>query len=238
MTTTSLSGNNTSAGSFNILKYVDKLEPAKEKGKYHCPVCQGHNLSVATNGAYQCWNGCECKDIREAIAPLLNYSDTASYDSSKNKPAQILKPPVPPTTDICLARLLAPATDTPQPKNDFDPNFGEIHKTTYIYSSTSDGKRQRWVERIDYLDSGQPEGRGKTFWQWHRDELGKAVAKKGDAVWEAYRINEFIQSLKATPGIPVGVVPEGKSALNYIAHAAYLVLVRKVQIGAKKSYSI
>ena len=58
---------------FNILDYIDILNPAKEKNKYFCPVCDGHNLSVNRfSGAYQCFNGCDNKDIREAIAPRPN----------------------------------------------------------------------------------------------------------------------------------------------------------------------
>lgn len=30
---------------FNILDYLDKLEPAKG-GRYICPNCQGHNLTI------------------------------------------------------------------------------------------------------------------------------------------------------------------------------------------------
>jgi putative DNA primase/helicase len=56
---------------FSILNYIDKLTPAKGKDRYDCPVCGGNNLTVnPKNGKYKCWNGCDCKDIREAIAPF------------------------------------------------------------------------------------------------------------------------------------------------------------------------
>lgn len=54
---------------FSILDHLEKLTPANAKGKYICPVCDGNNLSVSRDGKYQCWNGCECKDIREVLAP-------------------------------------------------------------------------------------------------------------------------------------------------------------------------
>jgi putative DNA primase/helicase len=55
---------------FDILDHLDKLTPAAGKDRYICPVCQGNNLTVSKDGKYQCWSGCECKDIRDAIAPL------------------------------------------------------------------------------------------------------------------------------------------------------------------------
>lgn len=58
----------------SILDHLDKLEPSKG-GKYHCPVCGGNDLSVATKGkdagAVKCHNnGCSWKSIMDAIAPL------------------------------------------------------------------------------------------------------------------------------------------------------------------------
>lgn len=57
--------------SFNIRNHLDKLQPTKDKNRYYCPVCEGNNLTVdPKSGAYQCWNECSCKSIRDAIAPL------------------------------------------------------------------------------------------------------------------------------------------------------------------------
>jgi hypothetical protein len=54
---------------FDIRDHVDKLARYKG-GKYCCPVCGGNNLSISKkDGAYKCFNDCENKDIREAIAP-------------------------------------------------------------------------------------------------------------------------------------------------------------------------
>ena len=56
--------------SFNILDHLDKLEPAKEKGKCICPVCGGHNFSYnEQTGAFNCWDGCDCKAIRDILSP-------------------------------------------------------------------------------------------------------------------------------------------------------------------------
>ncbi|MBD2199984.1 MULTISPECIES: VapE domain-containing protein [Calothrix] len=75
---------------FSILAHVDKLSSAKEKGRYICPVCEGNNLTVDDKtGKYQCWNGCECKDIRNALSPAQKPSSRTNdkvIPSPKNKP--------------------------------------------------------------------------------------------------------------------------------------------------------
>lgn len=195
---------------FSILDHIDKLEPAKGD-RYTCPVCQGHNLTLNKHsGAYQCWNGCECKEIRDALAPLPDNHDTPQHKTSKRKSTPKSKPPEAPSANIHLARLAASATDTPQPQKDFDRKHGEILKTTYVYSLTPDGQLERWVVRIDWADPKKIKGRDKTFRQWHRNTQGEAVCKKGDIPWSTYRIDEFIQALKATTGCPAGLVVEGE----------------------------
>jgi energy-coupling factor transporter ATP-binding protein EcfA2 len=73
---------------FDIRDYIDHLEPTKKKGKFICPGCGGNNLSInPRNGAYQCFNGCENKDIREAIAPRRN-RDEFKPDEFDRKIAQ------------------------------------------------------------------------------------------------------------------------------------------------------
>jgi hypothetical protein len=48
------------------------LEPnSKEKGKYHCPVCEGHNLSVGKNGKWECYD-IPTPDHRQDICNWLN----------------------------------------------------------------------------------------------------------------------------------------------------------------------
>lgn len=52
-------------GSFIIGNYLHLLTSnPKEKGKYICPACEGHNLSVKTDGKkYFCFDGCDTKEI-------------------------------------------------------------------------------------------------------------------------------------------------------------------------------
>jgi predicted P-loop ATPase/ribosomal protein L37AE/L43A len=72
---------------FDIRKHIEKLEPAKEKGKYICPSCGDKNLSIGLEtGAYKCWStGCKSEDIRNAIAPLTPQAKT-EYRQQKAKP--------------------------------------------------------------------------------------------------------------------------------------------------------
>ena len=56
---------------FNILDYLDRLTPAKEKCKYICPACNGHNLSIRQkDSVYTCWpNNRDRGDIARVITP-------------------------------------------------------------------------------------------------------------------------------------------------------------------------
>jgi putative DNA primase/helicase len=59
---------------FDIRDHLEKLTVDRESSTEYrciCPVCDGNNLTVAkSSGAYSCHNGCQCVDIRNAIAPL------------------------------------------------------------------------------------------------------------------------------------------------------------------------
>jgi hypothetical protein len=63
---------NESGSTFSIFDHLDKLTPStKGKDRYDCPVCGSNNLTVnPKTGEYKCWSGCECKDIRDTVAPL------------------------------------------------------------------------------------------------------------------------------------------------------------------------
>jgi Protein of unknown function (DUF3987) len=58
---------------YNITEHTFVLTPVKgSRTKYHCPVCNGHNLDIKpSTGAYNCFSGgCDSKDIRAAIDRL------------------------------------------------------------------------------------------------------------------------------------------------------------------------
>ena len=62
----------TSTSTFDIRNFADQLTHVQGE-KYVCPVCDNNNLSIcAKTGKYQCWNGCENKDIREAVSPWVD----------------------------------------------------------------------------------------------------------------------------------------------------------------------
>jgi len=62
---------------FSIINHVDKLTPAKEKGRYICPVCDCYNSTVSKNGSERCRDGCECWEIRDRKAfEMLQESST------------------------------------------------------------------------------------------------------------------------------------------------------------------
>jgi hypothetical protein len=73
---------------FSILDHLDKLEPAKEKGKYICPACGDDNFSFGKNG-FSCFgNGCDSKDIINALAPLPQRNGKPHYSPRpKKKPS-------------------------------------------------------------------------------------------------------------------------------------------------------
>ena len=69
---------------FDIRNFTDRLTPAKGSNRYICPVCGGNNLTIDPNSTkYQCWSGCECRDIREAIAPRYARRQKANHAQSK-----------------------------------------------------------------------------------------------------------------------------------------------------------
>ncbi|MBD2309949.1 hypothetical protein H6G17_31605 [Chroococcidiopsis sp. FACHB-1243] len=196
---------------FSILDHIDKLTPAKEKGRYICPVCEGNNLTVSKNGAYQCWNGCECREIREAIAPLhldrtVRLSPARPVKRLKAKPKPAIA--IPPTESIFLAMLPSPADDSPLPQKRFDPKHGEITETVYQYSQT------QWVVRTQWADASREKGYSKTFSQWHlarsgetiqvwengqkvtrEAQGGESIPTKGSIPWQAYRIDEALAAV-------------------------------------------
>ena len=187
---TSVEFNQSTKSSFNILNYIERLTPTKEKGRYICPVCEGNNFTVnSKSGAYSCWSGCESKDIREAVSPSKGYQEGKYTSRKTSKPKR--KPKPAPLPDIInLVKLTAPATDRPQRKVEPDPDHGNINVIKYNYSDT------QWVIRTEWADPKQPKGYDKTFRQWHRNEEGKAIRSQGDKPWQPYRIDEAMAAIK------------------------------------------
>lgn len=196
---------------FQILEHIDKLTPAKEKGRYICPECGGNNFTFSKDGAYSCWNGCERKDIRDKIAPL-NLDRTARLSPARPVKRLQAKPKpaisIPSNESIQLAMLPSPANDSPLPQKQADKQHGEVWVTSYQYSTS------QWVERIEWVDDSKPKGRNKTFKQWHRDDSGQDICKKGSSPWSAYRIDEVLAAVKGTKGTPALLHLEGEKCVE------------------------
>ncbi|MEG4121858.1 virulence-associated E family protein [Microcoleus sp. N9_B4] len=209
--------NSTTSNSFDIRDHLEKLEPGKGKDSYTCPVCGGNRLTVDTKkGAYQCWSGgCSTKDIREAIRPLNDFL----AERNGQQPSQVAKkpkarkkkeyPPAPIPIGAKLLMLPAPG-QSPQPEQlakDAPKRVpSNATQTTYEYSSNQKAVRYEWP------DADNPKGHNKTYSQFHIDTDGKKVRTKGEARWPAYRIDEVVEALAATPdGVPVAILmPEGE----------------------------
>ncbi|WP_341731259.1 DUF5906 domain-containing protein [Microcoleus sp. EPA2] len=201
-----------STGFFDIRDHLDKLEPGKEKNKYTCPVCGGHNLSVEPRtGKYKCWSGdCSSAAIREAIKPLSEFlaeqhgnksASTRQPAKKATKKAQSVPVPIP--TGLKLLKLLVPQSGPEPFKPQYTPKDvpADAEQVTYVYSASQEVFRFQWV------DLSKPKGRDKTYRQIHIDGNGKRVWAKGDSRWPAYRINEVVETLKGVPdGEPVAVL--------------------------------
>ena len=186
---------------FNILNHIDKLEPAKGSERYICPVCGGNDLTIETKtGKYQCWHGCECSDIREAVSPWKDLASTKNgitpHKKTKSKPKKPTLPVPIPQGEIVLARLPETSTDRPRiVEKPFIPKWAtEKYKIPkicdreiiYQYSKT------HWVSRYEWSDPTHPKGHRKHPHPKHLDDRGNLKWNKGKNQWQAYRIDEAI----------------------------------------------
>jgi putative DNA primase/helicase len=200
---------------FDIRDHIEKLTPAKGANRYECPACEGHNLSIEPKtGKYQCWNGCECKTIREAIAPWEEKVGVSEPNNqAKASQSKQGKPkPVPIPAGAKLLLLPEPATDIPEsePTTTKLPKGipGRSHLTTYNYSPT------QWVIRYEWTDPEHKKGRDKTFRQWSRLPDGTPSMTKGDKPWFAYRLDEVVHLLETNEGISAVLWQEGEKCVE------------------------
>jgi predicted P-loop ATPase len=117
--------------------------------------------------------------------------------------------PAPIPSGAILLRLPAPG-ESPQPEQLAKDTPKDIPQnalqTIYDYSDNQK------VVRYEWPDPTKPKGYDKTYRQFHLDPNGKKIWKKGDARWQAYRIDEVVEVLKTVPdGEPIVVLmPEGE----------------------------
>lgn len=161
---------------FDIRNFTERLTPAKGKNRYICPVCGGNNLTIDPNsGEYSCWNGCECKDIREAVSP---------WDGVKGAIALThTKPPIPapiPDETITLTYLPTPVTHPEKRKQ------GDWTVIEYPYSDL------QLVRRTEKPNPEKPKGYEKNTIPYHINAEGELISGKGDTAWNPYRIDEVL----------------------------------------------
>ncbi len=174
---------------FEILEYVDRLKVVKETAsEYHClcPVCGDGGFKIdKKEGKYHAFKcGCDLKEIREAIRPWSEVKGQRVKVQRKkgNKQANC---------SVKLAKLNAPAIDTPVAKSGSIPNWlvkqgvpPEAVETRYWYSKT------QWVSRFEWKTE---KGKEKTIRQGHIKSNGLIQWKKGSKSWKAYKLSEVVK---------------------------------------------
>jgi hypothetical protein len=185
---------------FDIRNFTDTLTPAKEKNKFICPNCEGHNLSIEPEtGKYQCFNGCTNREVREAIKPwdqVLEERKQGNYTQThkpKTKPVPKPKPaPIPDNLDIA-------AIPNPTPPETITQ--GENTITTYKYNETTkvvrtDNPHKKKTTFPYYLgNDGWAKGKGEGLWTPYRfDEIEKYGTGKWVMIVEGEKCTDIARA--------------------------------------------
>lgn len=197
----------------DIRHYLHALQPnPKEKDKYSCPCCHGHNLSInSATGQFNCFNGCTPTDVfietkklagewKEGKAKgrkLNHYPSTkrAYSKASQTKNTTALQ------ENIQIATLPGIPTNIPQPQQPgwIPPEVirktakvsvrkEDIEEIIYPYSPT------QWISRFQWQDSSQLKGTDKSFcYGCINPEDGSVKRTKGEQHWQPYRFNEALE---------------------------------------------
>jgi hypothetical protein len=68
-----------------LSNYKDALTPyRRERGKYYCPACKGHNLSFSRDGKWNCWNNPSREHRLEILAAIFP-KFRSSFQPSKSE---------------------------------------------------------------------------------------------------------------------------------------------------------
>jgi putative DNA primase/helicase len=222
---------------FDIRDFTESLTPSKEKNKYICPVCEGHNLSINPgDGRYQCFNGCDCADIREALKPWQEVLSQRKQDNPEYKKTPSNKPKskskkrqetiLLPSQELVIATLADVPTDAPQPnKPQFIPK--RVRQELLNKGVSETGIKEITVVSYDYGDNKAShryqapsdinnKGYEKTFAISRIDEQGKTHWNKGSYAWSAYRQAEAIAAVQSVPDdkMPVLLSHEGEKCIE------------------------
>lgn len=211
---------NMETSTFDIRNFLENLQPAKQKNKYYCPVCNGNDLEIVPEtGKYTCFHNCDRRDIREALKPWAEVLEERRRIRQQNTgDARVLvapkktKPqpkPVPlPEGELALARLGEVPTDIPQPSKPqflgkktreklagYGCTLGEIAQATVIvYDYGGERKSHRYQCPCA---ANKEKGYAKTFSVSRIDQAGKTEWNKGNYTWNAYRQEEAVTALLA-----------------------------------------
>jgi hypothetical protein len=157
---------------FKLLDYQAQLTPyLREKGKYYCPACGGHNLSFSRDGRWNCWNQPTREHRLEIMAALL-----PDFGKPPPPPRRVLYPQrVPKVHPTQLHYPIAiPMASIAHPDS-AKPTLRERLTTSYQYSD-----RQRLVRR-DYRHH-------KSIYPQYRDR-GRWINGAGNQTWPVFGLD-------------------------------------------------
>lgn len=188
---------------FNMLDHIDLLahrlvRETSSEYRYLCPVCDNDTLTVKkttsstfTAGAYQCWAGCQCHEIREAMGVRTYDSNTISLNKWKASKPKTYPPAIPPQ----YLELIPVEPRAPSFRWD-----GGKRVMKYNYSST------QYTERIEWMSTTEDGEyrREKSFRQYFNGRIGK-----GDELWDMY----LWDKIPISSGNLV-IVPEGEKSVQ------------------------
>lgn len=188
---------------FNMLDHIDLLthrlvKESPSEYRYLCPVCDNDTLTVRKNsnssftaGAYSCWAGCQCSEIREAMGVKSYESNVRSLNKWKASKPKVYPEVIPPQ-HLSLIQVTPRA-----PSYRWD---GDKRVMKYQYSES------QYTERIEAMTTTEDGElvRDKTFRQYSNGRMGK-----GDGDWPMYLFN----GIPLTTGNLV-LIPEGEKSVD------------------------
>lgn len=208
----------------SILDYVDYLTPnSDERGKYECPLCFGHNLSIKADGKFKCYGGkdsqkiCEPKDIYIAAKKLAGkWEDVEDKPAPRRIPTPLpAQKPIPSNASILksepreaqiLAETFGSLTEL-QKKYSLPFKLNEIPSEKPVTLKIWEYGEQQRVFRFEWPDAEKPKGYKKTIRQGYI-ENGKVKSGVLTSGIEAYRLPEVLSMGNDSPQFVL--IPEGE----------------------------
>jgi putative DNA primase/helicase len=130
---------------FDIRDYTDRLEHRLVRenayeARYLCPICNKDTFTInKSKGAYQCWGGCLCGEIREWLGVPKRDGDKAismrAWQHREDKP----NPPMVYPEQLKLIKVNPPKPKLPLWR-------GRVKVEVYQYS------QDQHIERVEWID--------------------------------------------------------------------------------------